>query len=103
MGIALFYLTTIGIALGNGHAFNIATMIIASVIYTQINTMNHTRIDLEGTPWRLINWIAMKHDAHHLGMTKGNYATITLLYDWMFGTLEVHPREEAAKGEGASA
>jgi hypothetical protein len=24
-------------------------------------------------------------------MHKGNYATITLLYDWIFGTFEKHP------------
>ena len=34
-------------------------------------------------------------------MHKGNYATITLLYDWLFGTLETHPLEQAAEPETA--
>ncbi len=40
-----------------------------------------------------LNWITIRHDAHHLDMHKGNYATITLLYDRMFGTLEKNPLE----------
>jgi sterol desaturase/sphingolipid hydroxylase (fatty acid hydroxylase superfamily) len=28
------------------------------------------------------------HHNHHARFTGGNYATITLLYDWMFGTLD---------------
>ena len=53
-------------------------------------------IDLHTFPWRTLNWIAIRHDAHHIDMHKGNYATITLLYDWLFGTLETHPLELTA-------
>ena len=28
------------------------------------------------------------HHNHHARFTGGNFATITLLYDWMFGTLD---------------
>lgn len=28
------------------------------------------------------------HHNHHARFTGGNYATISLLYDWMFGTLD---------------
>lgn len=28
------------------------------------------------------------HDAHHIDMHRSNYATITLLYDWFFRTVE---------------
>lgn len=93
VGIALFYVVTTGYALLQGHAFHFATIVITSIIYTQLNQINHCRIDLDTAPWKTLNWIAMKHDAHHLDMHRGNYATITLLYDWMFGTLETHPLE----------
>lgn len=98
MGIALFYIVTSAIALISGQAFHVSTIIIATVIYTQLNQINHCRIDLHGYPWKTLNWIAIRHDAHHLDMHKGNFATITLLYDWMFGTLETHPLEHQPAG-----
>ncbi|MEM8496561.1 MAG: sterol desaturase family protein [Pseudomonadota bacterium] len=97
IGIALFYVVTVSMALIQGHPFHVSTIVITTIIYTQINQMNHCRIDLDGAPWEAINWIAMKHDAHHLDMHKGNFATITLLYDWLFGTLETHPMELEAQ------
>jgi sterol desaturase/sphingolipid hydroxylase (fatty acid hydroxylase superfamily) len=97
IGIALFYAVTIGMALVQGEPFHVATIVITSVVYTQLNQINHCRIDLDSFPWRTLNWIALRHDAHHLNMHKGNYATITLLYDWLFGTLEVHPLETSGK------
>lgn len=95
IGIALFYLVTLGYAMVVGQPFQVATIVLTSIVYTQLNQINHCRIDLDGFPWRTLNWIAMKHDAHHLDMHKGNYATLTLLYDWLFGTLEIHPLERA--------
>ncbi|MEH6584702.1 MAG: sterol desaturase family protein [Halioglobus sp.] len=93
IGTALFYVVTTAYALVAGQPFHFSTIVIASIIYTQLNQINHCRVDLDSAPWKTLNWIAMKHDAHHLDMHKGNYATITLLYDWMFGTLETHPLE----------
>ncbi len=28
------------------------------------------------------------HAAHHVDMNQGNYATLTMGYDWLFGTYE---------------
>jgi len=28
------------------------------------------------------------HAAHHVNMKRGNFATLTMAYDWRFGTLE---------------
>lgn len=97
MGIALFYIVTTTMALVNGQPFHVATIVITSVIYTQLNQINHCRIDLDSAPWKTLNWIAIRHDAHHIDMHRGNYATITLLYDWLFGTLETHPLESGGK------
>ena len=97
IGVALFYVVTTFYAVIVGEPFNVATIVITSIIYTQINQLNHCRIDLHTFPWRTVNWIAIRHDAHHIDMHKGNYATITLLYDWLFGTLEVNPIELEAK------
>jgi len=35
------------------------------------------------------------HHNHHATFTGGNYATISLLYDWMFGTLDDGKRPKA--------
>ncbi len=90
IGIALFFTVIAVLSLLLSSPFQVATIVITTLIYTQINQINHTRIDLDGCgfPYNLLNWIARSHDAHHITMHKGNYATITLLYDWLFGTLE---------------
>jgi sterol desaturase/sphingolipid hydroxylase (fatty acid hydroxylase superfamily) len=36
----------------------------------------------------MINRLIHKHHVHHVNMGMGNYATITMLYDRMFGTLD---------------
>ena len=102
IGIALFYAVISAIALIAGEPFQVATIVICNVIYTQLNQINHCKIDLHTFPWRTLNWIAIRHDAHHLDMHKGNYATITLLYDRLFGTLETHPSESAVREGNAT-
>ena len=39
-------------------------------------------------PFKTIDYVTSIHAAHHIDMTRGNYATLTMLYDWLFGTLE---------------
>ena len=97
IGVALFAVVTTLYAIILGEPFHVATIVITSIIYTQINQLNHCRIDLHSFPWRTVNWIAIRHDAHHVDMHKGNFATISLFYDWLFGTIEVNPLELEAK------
>ena len=35
-----------------------------------------------------MNYISKMHHNHHVRFTGGNFATISLIYDWMFGTLD---------------
>lgn len=88
LGIALFMVVTATIALLKGEAFHVATLISTVVIYTQINTINHVHTELDRFPYKTLNWITHKHAVHHIDMHKGNYATITLLFDKLFGTLD---------------
>lgn len=97
IGIALFYVVTAALAVVSGGPFHVVTLVITSVVYTQLNQINHCRIDLDTAPWKTLNWIAMKHDAHHIDMHRGNFATLTLFYDWLFGTVETHPLELEAQ------
>lgn len=97
LGVFLYYLTIVLLGLAGMGPFGVASIVVTSLIYVMLNQFNHCRVDLDYFPFKTLNWIAMKHDAHHLDMRRGNYATITLLYDWLFGTIEMHPRELAEK------
>lgn len=99
IGIALYFATIVVLGLAGLAPFQVATILISTLVFTQLNQVNHCRIDLNRFPYRTVNWIAMKHDAHHLDMHRGNYATITLLYDWLFGTVETHPMEKTPRDE----
>lgn len=88
IGIGLFIVVTAAVSLAMGEPLNIATHIITIVVYTQLNQFNHVHVELDRFPYRTLNWIANKHAIHHIDMHKGNYATITLLFDKMFGTLD---------------
>ncbi len=87
MGLALFFLTVAVMAAVLG-AFHITTIVAMYILYVQLNQINHTRVDLPYFPFRVLTWITVKHHKHHENMHKGNYSTITLLWDRLFGTFE---------------
>jgi sterol desaturase/sphingolipid hydroxylase (fatty acid hydroxylase superfamily) len=68
--------------------FHVSTIILSFVIFTQVNTVNHTLVELPYFPFKTLNWFTAKHHVHHENMHKGNYASITPLYDKLFGTLD---------------
>jgi sterol desaturase/sphingolipid hydroxylase (fatty acid hydroxylase superfamily) len=72
--------------------FHVVTIVISWVAFTEINLHNHDLWEADRFPFRYLNYAAKMHHHHHVRFTGGNYATISLLYDWMFGTLD--------KGEG---
>jgi sterol desaturase/sphingolipid hydroxylase (fatty acid hydroxylase superfamily) len=87
IGLALFMGSIVFLAVLMG-PFHIATIIVTYLIFTQINQLNHVFFDLPHSPYKTVNWIVAKHHVHHENMHKGNYATITLFYDKIFGTLD---------------
>jgi sterol desaturase/sphingolipid hydroxylase (fatty acid hydroxylase superfamily) len=60
----------------------------AFVIYSLLNVLNHAGFDLPFFPFRTLTYLARKHDRHHVSMRSGNYASITPLFDRLFGTAE---------------
>lgn len=87
IGLALYMASIVVLAALLG-PFHIATIVLTFLIFTQINQINHVYLDLPYFPFKTVNWIVAKHHVHHENMHKGNYATITLLYDKLFGTLD---------------
>lgn len=87
VGLAL-YMGSIAILAPLLGPYHVVTIVLTFVIFTQLNIINHTHVDLDYFPYRTLTWITKKHHVHHENMHKGNYATITLLYDRLFGTLD---------------
>lgn len=58
------------------------------IVYTHMNIINHSALDVRVFPLSVFGFLARKHDRHHDGMKVGNYATITPLPDLLFGTLD---------------
>lgn len=72
--------------------FHVVTLVITWIAFSEINLHNHDRWEADHFPFKYLNHMSVMHHNHHARFTGGNYATITLLYDWLFGTLD--------KGEG---
>jgi sterol desaturase/sphingolipid hydroxylase (fatty acid hydroxylase superfamily) len=88
IGLALFLGSVPLVALAGGAPLHAVSMAVATLIFTQLNILNHTYVSLPVFPFRTVSTITFLHAAHHVDMNRGNYATLTLLYDWVFGTLE---------------
>ncbi len=92
IGLGLLYIAviTIGVIYLTVYdtSFHIVSMGVCFFVYSNLNILNHCQVDIAKKPWNIATWISVKHHNHHIDMSHGNYATIILLYDWMFGTFE---------------
>ena len=87
MGLGLFVATIflLSFVLGN---FSVVTLVVTWMAFSQINLHNHTLWEADRFPFRYMSYLSRMHHNHHARFTGGNFATISLLYDWMFGTLD---------------
>jgi sterol desaturase/sphingolipid hydroxylase (fatty acid hydroxylase superfamily) len=88
IGLVLFLGSIPLVAALSGAPLNAFSMAIATLIFTQLNTINHTFVNLPRFPFKTVDHITSIHAAHHVDMNRGNFATLTMIYDWAFGTLE---------------
>ena len=68
--------------------FHVATIVITWIAFSEINLHNHDRWTERKFPFGYIDTMAFMHHNHHAKFTGGNFATISLFYDWLFGTLD---------------
>ncbi len=87
IGLFLYMGTAIALPLFFG-SFSALSLILTTVIFTQVNTINHTWFDLPYFPFKTLDYMTTKHHKHHENMDRGNFATLTMAYDYLFGTLE---------------
>ena len=87
LGLGLYAATIFVLSrfLGN---FHVATIVITWVTFSEINLHNHDLWKADRFPFRYLNYMSKMHHNHHARFTGGNYATISLLYDWLFGTYD---------------
>ena len=83
LGLAL--LVACSMIVGPVHA---GTFTIAFTVYSFLNILVHCGLDLPFFPLRAISFLARKHDVHHTSMKGGNYASLTPIFDKLFGTAE---------------
>ena len=69
-------------------AFHVVTIVVTWIAFSEINLHNHDLWDADRFPFRYLKKMSVMHHNHHASFTGGNFATISLLYDWMFGTLD---------------
>ena len=97
IGLSLFLVSLPIVAVIGGAPLNAFSAAIATLLFTQLNTINHTWTKLPAKfPFNAIDYITGVHAAHHVDMNHGNYATITMAFDKLFGTYEEPVRREAA-------
>jgi sterol desaturase/sphingolipid hydroxylase (fatty acid hydroxylase superfamily) len=69
--------------------FHAVTLTITSIAFMQINLHNHDLMEVQDRfPYRYLRHMSFMHHVHHGRFTAGNFATISLLYDWLFGTYD---------------
>ena len=57
-------------------------------VYSVLNIFIHSAFDLPFFPFRWISSLSRNHDAHHRSMNGGYYASLTPLWDVVFGTTD---------------
>ena len=83
VGLALLMICTW--ALG---PVSVGTFAVAFFVYSALNIVVHSGLDLRCFGLRTLSFLARKHDTHHTSMKGGNYASITPIWDILFGTAE---------------
>lgn len=95
IGLTLFLGSIPLVAALSGAPLHALSMALATLLFTQLNTINHAWVNLPRFPFRTLTRITEIHAAHHVDMNHGNYATLSTLYDRLFGTYEVPKRRPA--------
>jgi sterol desaturase/sphingolipid hydroxylase (fatty acid hydroxylase superfamily) len=101
IGLGLYVASIVVLSLLMGR-FHVATIVVTWIAFSQINLHNHDLWKTDRFPFRYLNTMSAMHHYHHAKFTGGNYATISLLYDWMFGTLDYGGERRKAVKPGAA-
>lgn len=68
--------------------FDVITIIVTWIAFSEINLHNHDLWKVDRLPFKYLSYMSKMHHIHHAKFTGGNFATISLFYDWLFGTYD---------------
>ncbi len=68
--------------------FHLVTIIVTWIAFSEINLHNHDLMEVDRPPFKYLKYMSFMHHVHHAKFTAGNFATISLFYDWLFGTYD---------------
>lgn len=88
MGLGLYAASIFVLSRLLGH-FHVVTIIITWIAFSEINLHNHDLWKSDKFPFKYLNYMSVMHHNHHAKFTGGNFATISLLFDWLFGTYDL--------------
>ncbi|MBM3594486.1 MAG: sterol desaturase family protein [Alphaproteobacteria bacterium] len=104
IGLGLYVMTIALLTLVFGR-FHVGMIVVTWIAFQQINLHTHDLWVRGQSSGDYLATMAEMHHHHHARFTGGNFATITLLYHGMFGTLDYYkdrgvkvPREERKGG-----
>lgn len=83
LGLALLILCTIAVG-----PVSVATYAAVFAVYSFLNIVIHSGLDLRALALRPVSHMARKHDTHHTSWRGGNFASITPIPDLLLGTAE---------------
>ncbi|WP_395397975.1 sterol desaturase family protein [Novosphingobium sp. BL-8A] len=96
IGLGLYIFTILLLSLAMG-PFHIVTIVVTWIAFMEINLHNHDLWEVDRFPFRYLNTMSRMHHNHHASFNGGNFATISLFYDWLFGTLDHGQDDRAGK------
>ena len=88
IGLALYAGSILVLSLLMG-PFHVVTIVCTWVAFSEINNHNHDLWEEDRFPFKYLAYASKMHHVHHSRFTSGNFATISLFYDWLFGTYDV--------------
>lgn len=67
---------------------DVMAMTLGWVLYIEMNLHNHGHWKADHFPFRTLNYLSVMHHNHHETYNDGNFGSITMFFDWLFGTLD---------------
>lgn len=87
IGIGLYVGTVFFLSILIGD-FHVITVVVTWIAFMEINLHNHDLWGVDRSPYKYLSYVSKMHHVHHAKFTGGNFATISLFYDWIFGTYD---------------
>jgi sterol desaturase/sphingolipid hydroxylase (fatty acid hydroxylase superfamily) len=85
LGLALLWACAGGLSLVTGPV-SVYSFAWAFLVYSTLNVVVHSGLELRVFPLNLITRLATRHDTHHVNMKGKNFASVTPIWDRVFGT-----------------